>query len=276
MPENPKRRYVESAAFVAIYITIGVVFKLNPNLYLLLGIPLMLVFQHFICRKPFYQLWVKDATGFRFNMVGIITAIVIAVYPAKEVIYAITHNNWNLVTLAHMGALTGAVAAGYSISKFTKKTIPSFLLCLLIAGSLGCLLFVAVAIGKAYALHQPIHPNLMTGVRSMLNYFPVCFVVEEVVFRGMIDSHIHRPGDAKGFLSAMYVSALWGLWHIPVVIPKVNADDLPGAIISLVVVHTILGVPLSIFFRKTGNLAVPAFTHALIDSVRNALLGALS
>jgi membrane protease YdiL (CAAX protease family) len=44
-----------------------------------------------------------------------------------------------------------------------------------------------------------------------------------------------------------------------------------GTAIALAVTHSLIGVPLAIFWRKSGNLAVPAFTHALIDAVRNAL-----
>jgi membrane protease YdiL (CAAX protease family) len=40
----------------------------------------------------------------------------------------------------------------------------------------------------------------------------------------------------------------------------------------IVVIHTLVGVPLAFFWRRSGNLAVPAFTHALIDAVRNALM----
>jgi membrane protease YdiL (CAAX protease family) len=261
---------------VAVYITIGIVFKLSVNAYQLVGIPLMLAFQLLIRKKPIYQLWVKDATDFRFNKWAILFTIVIAVYPAKEIIFAVTHGNWNIITLGHLEALLGAVAAGYSLSRWTKKTTPSFFLCLLIAGGLGIIMFVGVAFAKAYVQHQSIHPDMMTGIRSMLNYFPVCFVIEEVVFRGLLDSHVHRPGDARGILSAAFVSALWGLWHAPVVIQKIKADDIPTAIASLVIVHTILGVPLSLYFRKSGNLAVTSFTHALIDSVRNALVGWIS
>jgi hypothetical protein len=36
-------------------------------------------------------------------------------------------------------------------------------------------------------------------------------------------------------------------------------------------VHSLIGVPLATYWRQSGNLAVPAFTHALIDAVRNAL-----
>ncbi|HME31959.1 MAG TPA: hypothetical protein VKG65_04330, partial [Terriglobales bacterium] len=41
---------------------------------------------------------------------------------------------------------------------------------------------------------------------------------------------------------------------------------------QLLVVHCVIGVPFSIFWRRSGNLFVPGSTHALIDAVRNALL----
>jgi hypothetical protein len=44
-----------------------------------------------------------------------------------------------------------------------------------------------------------------------------------------------------------------------------------SGVLALVAVHSLIGVPLAIFWRESGNLAVPAFTHALIDGVRNAL-----
>jgi len=34
-----------------------------------------------------------------------------------------------------------------------------------------------------------------------------------------------------------------------------------------------MGVALSIYWRKSGNLGVPGTAHALADSVRNAILG---
>jgi len=41
---------------------------------------------------------------------------------------------------------------------------------------------------------------------------------------------------------------------------------------ELVTSQSIAGVPLSLFWRKSGNLAVPGFTHAFVDAVRNAVL----
>jgi hypothetical protein len=35
--------------------------------------------------------------------------------------------------------------------------------------------------------------------------------------------------------------------------------------------HSLVGVPLSLFWRRSGNLAVPAFAHAWIDALRDSL-----
>jgi membrane protease YdiL (CAAX protease family) len=43
----------------------------------------------------------------------------------------------------------------------------------------------------------------------------------------------------------------------------------------LVVVHSAIGVSLSFAWRRSGNLALPAAAHALIDGVRNGLQAAL-
>jgi membrane protease YdiL (CAAX protease family) len=52
---------------------------------------------------------------------------------------------------------------------------------------------------------------------------------------------------------------------------SLGAADLVMAVGIIAVVHSLIGVPLVIYWRKSGNLAVPAFTHALIDGVRDGL-----
>jgi membrane protease YdiL (CAAX protease family) len=37
------------------------------------------------------------------------------------------------------------------------------------------------------------------------------------------------------------------------------------------IIHSLIGVPFAVFWRKSGNLVVPAFAHALIDALRTAL-----
>jgi membrane protease YdiL (CAAX protease family) len=83
-----------------------------------------------------------------------------------------------------------------------------------------------------------------------------------------LDSHIHHPGESKRILTAIYTSALWGLWHYPLV---TQAPALLSLVLQLLAVQILVGVPLSIWWRKSGNLFVTGLTHALLDTVRNVL-----
>src|SRR5437879_3157347 len=51
---------------------------------------------------------------------------------------------------------------------------------------------------------------LTTTVISLLTYLPVVFVVEEVLFRGLIDTYLHGSTPGPDRASALYGSALWG------------------------------------------------------------------
>jgi membrane protease YdiL (CAAX protease family) len=115
---------------------------------------------------------------------------------------------------------------------------------------------------------KEVHPDYLGGLKSMLKYVPVAFVVEEVIFRGMLDSYVHPAQSQKGIWSALFVSVLWGLWHLPL---SVNGQNslLFTAFASTTI--SLWGIPLSIFWRRSGNLAVPAFSHAFADAIRDAL-----
>ena len=41
---------------------------------------------------------------------------------------------------------------------------------------------------------------------------------------------------------------------------------------TAVAVHTLIGIPLSLCWRKGGTLVLPAAAHALIDAYRNTVL----
>jgi membrane protease YdiL (CAAX protease family) len=40
----------------------------------------------------------------------------------------------------------------------------------------------------------------------------------------------------------------------------------------LLAVHTLIGIPLAVAWRRSGSLALPAAAHAIIDGIRNTLL----
>jgi hypothetical protein len=59
------RRIAEGAGFVVVWVAIGLIFKLGDSLnrqslYLVIGIPLTIVFQLFVRRRPLHELWVRN------------------------------------------------------------------------------------------------------------------------------------------------------------------------------------------------------------------------
>ena len=112
-----------------------------------------------------------------------------------------------------------------------------------------------------------------TILKYLAIYLPVTFVLEEVTFRGALDAHAHahEPGEPRGWQSAVLVSALWGLWHLPIS----QGLPLPLLILELVAWHSLIGFFLSMAWRRTGNLAGAGLAHAAIDAVRNALMPGL-
>jgi membrane protease YdiL (CAAX protease family) len=115
------------------------------------------------------------------------------------------------------------------------------------------------------------HGNLAAAVTttgiSLLTYLPVVFVMEEVLFRGLLDPYLHGSTPGHDRASALYGSALWGLWHLPVAFLALGVLAIP----YLVIVHTTIGYFLVTAWRRTGNLAAPGISHAVIDALRNAV-----
>jgi membrane protease YdiL (CAAX protease family) len=102
--------------------------------------------------------------------------------------------------------------------------------------------------------------------------FPMCFVLEEVAFRGALDPHL-APSPVRwrfGWVSAVFVSAMWGLWHLPLQSFGSPAECVRYADLDLGV-HVLIGVPLSFCWRTSGTLVLPCAAHGLIDAFRNAI-----
>jgi membrane protease YdiL (CAAX protease family) len=256
-------RYVLTILFIAVYISLGFVFRLETVSYLLLGVPLTIMFQLFIARRPLHKLWLRDNDKFHLNKLGwTITSCFIA-FPVYKAIDLATDHELTLLNLGYYSAaIVGAFAAGYCYSNFTKKTLRDFLLCLgIIVVCRISLYFLPFITGT----HQ-FNPDYIRGIKSLLTYIPVAFVVEEVVFRGMLDTYIHQSEKAVGIWSALFISCLWGLWHLPL-----SADENPIWFVLPSMIVSLWGIVLSIFWRRTGNLAVPCFPHAFADAIRDSL-----
>lgn len=235
----------------------------DANLYLLIGVPITIAFQWWVARRPLHTLWVRDAARFHLDAKGLTLTAAFAFVPAYRLAAGIIEGRRELVGFAWLVcAIAGAFGAAYAFRHFRQDTARILVKCMLTAGVIGAALMSAAWLARPDA--KP--PDIGAGLESLLMYLPVCFVLEEVFFRGALDAHVHRPGEARHWASAIFVSVLWGLWHLPIV------PDPGAALIGLLVVHIAIGIPLSFCWRSSGNLAAPAASHAVIDAVRNALL----
>jgi hypothetical protein len=75
------RKYIKVLTFVLVWMAAGWIFHLGVYAYLLLGVPLVVVFQLFIGRQPLRHLWVRDATSFRLGLIGILLAALLILIP---------------------------------------------------------------------------------------------------------------------------------------------------------------------------------------------------
>jgi hypothetical protein len=262
------RRSIVVSAVVAIYITLGFLLRLDPNSYLLLGIPITLLFQVFIQRRPLRALWLRDAPPLRLDAVLVLVFLALAVVPVITLVQGVQAGTWPVAMYGAV-SIVGAFGAAYATRAMTGTAVRQVGWCLASAGVIGIgLVLLAVVTQRGLDLV----PNAVTAARvfgfSLLQYVAVSFVIEEVFFRGALDSYIHRSEADPGWVSAIVVSALWGLWHLPISFPTAGWGSIP----ALLVFQIAVGVPLSIWWRRSGNLAVPSVAHALIDAVRNVLI----
>ena len=269
------RKYIEVLILVVVWMAAGWIFHLDPNAYLLLGVPLVVLFQLFIRRRPLRNLWARDATSFRLGMIGVVLAVLLILTPGYDLLLVALPKKWWIVALwlvcAMAGAVFAAFALGWQRASAARRGLPSFVSAVVI----GIAIMAAGALARHHSVGFPL-PKLFFLLKQFLLYFAVSFALEEVVFRGCLDSHVYRPrsdGQASEWpwLSAIFVSALWGIWHLPT-LPLPSAPAFAAAIPALIIIHTLVGVPLSFCWRASGTLVLPAAAHALIDAYRNTVL----
>jgi membrane protease YdiL (CAAX protease family) len=269
------RRIAEGVAFVVVWVAIGFIFDLGEtanrqSIYLVIGIPLTIVFQLFVRRRPLQELWVRNGPKLERRAVFVPLVVVLLVVPVYLFVRDV--NDGAGFVLYDLALLVGAVGAGCAVKQFVDATWRDLAQCLLTAGLIGTLaaLDIYANVTAAHPFGSPFDaPALRDFFVSLGTYIAAVFVVEEVWFRGALDSHVHLPGESHGVLSAALVSLLWSWWHLPLA----AGQGVIKSVFTLPIVMVPMGIFLSIYWRRSGNLAVPGFTHALSDTVRNVLVG---
>ncbi len=265
------RRSVEAALAVAVWMALGWSVAADANAYLLMGVPITVAFHLVIRRRRLHELWVRDAVRFSLDRWAALLAASFAITPVATLVwYGVRAPRVDWIRVVWLlAAAAGALGAGFTFRHLTRATLRSLLACLGTAGLIAVGLILAARSAGRFAAPLTV-TAVLQGVRWVLLYLPVTFVLEEVFFRGALDAHVHQVGEPRGLASAVFVSALWGIWHLPIVEPGPSPALSIG---GLVVTHVAIGIPLSIYWRRSGSLAVPGTTHAVINGVRNALLG---
>jgi membrane protease YdiL (CAAX protease family) len=265
-------RLVVATAFVGAWAAAGFALRLRPVTYLLLGIPITFAFQRLVARRPLVALWVRGESKFDVRWRDGAYGVALAAVPLWTFVRELRGHEWLQAAWA-LTAVVGAVPAAFAIGRMRRSDGWALLRCLVIAGTVGVLLVAAPVLVARIAGAMPasvarMPERLGVGLRDFLCFVPITFLLEEVSFRGLLDAYVHPSPERRGIASAAFVSALWGLWHLPVVGHRAS----PVIALSLVVVHVAIGVPLTVFWRRSGNLAVPGIVHAFIDGVRDAVL----
>ena len=258
-------RATVATAVIGGYIALGFAFRLGAEAYLLLGIPITIGFQTLVVRQPLRSLWLLQAPPMTFTPRSIAATVVLAIAPAIVAVGGVRDGDLALVGWG-LAAMVGAIGAVYALRVMDRDAVRLTIRTTVITGA------VLVAIMVAYRLatggfNGNVAAALTTTVISLLTYLPVVFVMEEVLFRGLIDTYLHGSTPGPDRASALYGSALWGLWHLPVAFLALGVLTIP----YLVVVHTTMGYFMVTAWRRTGNLAAPGVSHAVIDALRNAV-----
>lgn len=261
-------RYAAVILFVAAWMACGWLLRLDPNGYLVLGVPLTVLFQWLLRRRPIRALWVREAPPLRLGWKGVAIAAGLSLVPLAGLAGSAADREW-VGFLFNLASVAGAIGAAYALRYFRREHVRPLVWCLLITLALDAVqwsVFLGSGLVEMGPVEGGIPERVAVGVFSLLQYMAVVFAVEEVTFR-MLDSHLHESDRGRGVLSAVVISAIWGLWHLPIV------PELTGATIGvLLYVHVPYGVALSLFWRRTGNLVVPGLCHALGDAIRNAIV----
>jgi membrane protease YdiL (CAAX protease family) len=261
-------------AFVAVLVALGELLDLGIFAYLLLTIPATAAFQLLVAGRRLEDLWLRDGPRLTRRTLSLTIAVALSVVP----LVTLVTGRVRLAEAAYLlAAVVGAFAASYAVRNGDRSALRCFGLCMATAGLIGTLMVAAHEIAPAVerlvhgAAGQPsglVPPKPLLFLQQWVIIFPVAFMMEEVTFRGAVDSHVHRPGERHGVLSAIFVSLLWALWHLPTLPDSMPLDE---RVIAVLPLQLAVGPFLSLWWRRSGNLAVTSGTHSFLDSVRNAL-----
>ena len=265
--DDRPRRFAVAAGVVGLWMGFGLALRLGAVPYLLAGIPITAAFQLLIARRPILSLWLLNRRPFHLDRRATVLAVALAILPLYITMSGVASGH--ILDVGYgLAAIAGAAPAAIALGAMDDVARRALVRSILTAGLVGGVLFLlnTVLSRGAGFMVNPAGAIQAFGV-SLLLYIPLVFVLEEVFFRGALDTYVRGAHLANDRTSAVFVSVLWGLWHLPLVIATIGLSQ----VLMILTYHLIVGVLLTFPWRLSGNLAVPGVTHALIDAIRDGL-----
>lgn len=258
-------RSVVATLVIGGYIALGFALGLNADAYLLLGIPITIGFQALVVRRPLRELWLRGAPPVSLTPRSALAVAVIAIVPATVVVRGAQQGDPVLAAYG-VASMVGAIGAVYTIRAMGRDAARATVRASLVNGAILVLVMTAFRVWTG-GFDGDVGTAVVAAAVSAATYLPAVFVMEEVLFRGLLDPYLHGSTPGQDRATALYGSALWGVWHLPVMSVALGALTIP----YLVAIHTVLGYVLVRAWRRTGNLGAPGIAHAVADALRNAV-----
>lgn len=246
----------------------GFALRLSADGYLVLGVPVLLIFQLGIARRPLSEVWFPAGTSWRLPGWAWAAAAGFAALPLHH-LWSHPGARWD-VKAWDLCAVLGSIPLAASLPQLNRDRWEWLKLCLASAGAIGVAFDLLAFFAQPSAAPAAASARLLAFSQSLVMYVPVSFLLEEVFFRGALDGYLRRARDDDK--ASVFSGALWGFWHLPLIAGRAVPPGLAAALVAIVITDSLVGSFLGIYRRRSGLLLVPAFTHALIDAVRNALL----
>jgi hypothetical protein len=182
---GPGRRMLEVALCVAIWIGIGALINdggtetasaSTINWYLLIGIPIVIVFQLWVRRRPLLELWVREgAVSIARPVLFRVLFVAAAIYPAYTVIDSFVDWEGGAFLVFALTSIVGAAGFAYAYVHFDRRIFKYLAFCLGTAGVVGA--GPAVVHDFTHSLSHPVkdQPSSDLGVFwiSLLTYVPL-------------------------------------------------------------------------------------------------------
>ncbi len=147
-------RALIAAGVVALYMVLGWGLRLDGNAYLVMGIPLLLVFQVFVARRPLTELWLKQPPARFFTVMGLLFAVPFLIYPVWCLIAEWKGMGWP-ERLWSIAAVAGTFPLGATLGRANRRTWLALLGCVLTGGVLGMGMMLASSCLRHHGFHPP-------------------------------------------------------------------------------------------------------------------------